>query len=80
MILDNLLFGPAKLTSWLTNKLVEAAEEEMTDEAAVHQELLKLQMAYELEDLEEHEFLRREAELMQRLQEARDYKKRRGLE
>jgi len=78
MILDNLLFGPAKLTCWLTQKLVDAAEQEMTDESVVRQELLELQIAFELGDITEEDLQQQEEVLLERLQWIRDIKKQQG--
>lgn len=79
MILDNLLLGPARLATWLGEKLVEAAQQEMTDESEVRRELLELQMVFELDEIEDEEFERREAALMERLQSIREFKKQHGL-
>jgi hypothetical protein len=79
MIFDNLLLGPAKLAIWLGEKLVETAHQEMTDESEIRRELLELQMVYELGEVEDQEFERREAALMERLQSIREFKKQQGL-
>jgi len=50
-IIDDILLSPLKLTIWLGKKLRESAYEEMTDESRIHEELLQLQMRYEMEEM-----------------------------
>ena len=73
-ILDDILFSPLKFTVWLAEKLRDAAIQEMTDEAKVHEELLHLQMQYEMGEMKEEEFEKREAGLMERMEEIRKMK------
>lgn len=73
-ILDDILFSPLKFTIWLGEKLRDAALQEMTDEARVQEDLLHLQMQYEMGEIEEEEFEKREARLMERLEEIRKIK------
>lgn len=59
------------------NQLVEVAEQEMTDDAPVREALLLLTLQLEEGDIDEDEYVIREAELMQQLREIRTYKERR---
>jgi hypothetical protein len=81
-LLTNLLLfpitGPIAGIRWTLGKVQQVAEEELTDDSAVKQELMELQMQLELGDIEEAEYLRREAELMQRLREIREWRERLG--
>src|SRR5918999_52020 len=81
-LLSNLLFfpitGPVAGIKWTLGKVQQVAEEELTDDTAVKQELMELQMQLELGDIEEAEYARREAELMQRLREIREWRERLG--
>jgi hypothetical protein len=53
-------------------------EEELTDDAPVKQALMELQMQLELGDIDDAEYVRREAELMMRLREVRAWRERLG--
>lgn len=74
LIIDDILFSPLKLTVWLAKKLRESAYEEVTDESRVHEELLHLQMRYEMEEISEEEFEEQETRLMERLEAIREMK------
>ncbi len=81
LISDLLLFpitGPVKGIRWTLGKVQRVAEEELTDDTAVKQGLMELQMQLELGDIDDAEYLRREGELMQRLREIREWRERLG--
>jgi deoxyribodipyrimidine photolyase-like uncharacterized protein len=73
-ILDDILLSPVKFTIWLGEKLRDAAVQEMTDETRLQDELLQLQMQFEMGEIDEQEFEKQEAELMERMEEARKLK------
>lgn len=73
-LLDDILLSPIKGLVWVADKLKDMAESEMTDDSRIHEELLELQMRFELDEITEEEYLRREAELMDRLEEIRERK------
>jgi Gas vesicle protein G len=81
-LITNLLFfpvaGPIAGIRWTLSKVQQVAEEELTDDSAVKQELMELQMQLELGDIDEGEYVRREALLMQRLREVRAWRERLG--
>ena len=81
-LISNLLFfpvtGPVAGIRWLLGKLQTVAEDELTDDSSVKQELMELQMLLELGDIDDAEYVRREAVLMQRLREIRDWRERLG--
>jgi hypothetical protein len=81
-LLTKLLFfpisGPVAGLKWSLGKVQNVAEEELTDDAPVKQELMELQMRLELGDIDDAEYLRREAELMARLREVRAWRERLG--
>lgn len=78
-VLDDILLAPCKLVHWISNKVYENAEAQMTDDSAIRRELLELQIRFELDDISEDECHRREAVLMQRLDAVRAYKQDRGM-
>lgn len=59
-------------------KVQAVVEEELTDDSSVKEELMELQMLLELGDIDDAEYVRREAVLMQRLREVRDWRERLG--
>jgi hypothetical protein len=74
-ILDDILLSPIKFTIWLGKKLRDAAYDEMTDESKIHEELLQLQMRFEMGEIGEQEFEQEEGRLMERLEMIRKLKK-----
>lgn len=81
-LLSHLLFwpvtGPVAGIRWSLNKVIQVAEEELTDDTPVKQELMELQMQLELGDIDDAEYVRRESELMGRLREVRAWRERLG--
>ena len=70
--------GPVKGIRWSLNKVQTVVEEELTDDSAVKQELMELQMLLELGDIDDEEYVEREAVLMARLREVREWRERLG--
>lgn len=75
LIDDLLILLPAKGFMAIVKKIHEMAEAESTDESKVKLELLRLQTQYELDQISEEVFLRRETELVERLSAIRERKK-----
>ncbi len=77
-LLKHLLFGPVTLpvagVRWVLGQVQTAAEAELTDDTPVREELLELQLALELGDIDEETYTAREAELFARLREIRAYR------
>lgn len=73
-LIDDILLSPITLIKWIAEKIKEAAEEEMTDESKVQGEILELQMLYEIDEITEEEYQKKEAKLMERLEAIRKYK------
>ncbi len=80
LIIDRLLLlpitGPVAGIRWCLKQVVNIAEQELMDDSAVKDELLELQMAVETGDISEEEYIQREAVLMRRLREIREYRER----
>src|SRR5579859_2179697 len=80
LIIDRLLLlpitGPVAGIRWCLKQVVNIAEQELMDGSAVKDELLELQMAVETGDISEEEYNQREAVLMRRLREIREYRER----
>jgi len=81
-LISNILFfpitGPVAGIRWSLNKVMQVAEEEITDDSGIKQELMELQMKLELGDIDDAEYVRREADLMARLREVRAWRERLG--
>ena len=81
-LLTNLLFFPVTGSiagiKWSMGQVQKVVEEELTDDAPVKQALMELQMQLELGDIDDDEYVRREAELMTRLRDVRAWRERLG--
>jgi hypothetical protein len=82
-ILKHLLFwpvtGPLYLIDFSLGKVEGVVREELTDDTSVKAELLELQLALELGDITDDEYSQREAALMQRLREVREWREQFGM-
>lgn len=82
-LLKHLLFWPATAPAYLTRfslgKVRDAVHRELTDDSAVKEALLELQLELEVGDIDEAEYDRREAELMQRFRDVRRWRERLGM-
>ena len=82
-LLTNILFfpvtGPVAGIRWTLGKVQRVVEDELVDDTPVKQELMELQMLVELGDIDDEEYARREAELMGRLREVREWRERLGM-
>jgi hypothetical protein len=67
---------PAAGIKYCFNKIIEVAEQELTDDSAVKEELILLNMRYEDGEIDEAEFRRQEAPLLARWSEVKAYQKR----
>lgn len=70
--------GPWQGTMWTLDKVQRAVEEELTDDTPVKEDLMNLQLALDMGEIDDDEYVRREAEIMQRLREVRDWRERLG--
>jgi len=82
-LISKLLFfpiaGPVAGIRWTLGKVQRVVEEELVDDTSVKQDLMELQMLLELGDIDDEEYARREAVLMQRLREVREWRERLGM-
>jgi len=73
LLLDDLLIGlPAKGLLIIFTKIYEMAQEEVTDEGKIKEELQRVQTLYETDQITEEDYQKEEAELLERLTEARE--------
>ncbi len=73
-IIDDILLSPIRFTVWVAEKLRDAAYQEMTDDSRVHEELLHLQMRYEMGEIGDDAYEAEETRLMAKLEEIRKIK------
>lgn len=66
-------FLPAKGVIWIGRKFKETADVELTDKSKVQEELLDLQMRFEMGQVDEEEYQKREEKLLARLEAIRKY-------
>ena len=82
-IIKHLLFwpvtGPVAGIRWTLGKVQRVVEEQLVDDTPIKQELMELQMLVELGDIDDDEYARREAVLMQRFREVREWRERLGM-
>src|SRR3982751_1563886 len=82
-LLGKLLFfpvaGPVAGIRWSLGKVQRVVEEELVDDAPIKQDLMELQMLLELGDIDDDEYTRREAVVMQRFREVREWRERLGM-
>jgi hypothetical protein len=64
--------GPMAGIRWSLEMVERTAREELTDDTAIKQDLMELQLALESGEIDDAEYLAREAELMTRLRVQRD--------
>ena len=71
--------GPWNGTMWTLDKVRRAVEEELTDDTAVKEDLMRLQLELEAGDITDDQYVEREKEIMQRLREVRQWREKLGM-
>ena len=82
-LLSNILLapflGPIYGTKWTLDKVDRVVREELTDDTPIKEDLMALQMQLEMGEIDDPEYVRREAEIMQRLREVREWREKFGM-
>ena len=82
-LLKHVLFwpvtGPKFLIDFSLGKVEGVVKEQLTDDSQVKSDLLELQLLLELGDIDDDEYVRREAAIMQRFREVREWRERFGM-
>jgi hypothetical protein len=82
-LLKHLLFwpvtGPSFLARFSLEKVQDTVRQELTDDGRIKDELMTLQMELELGEIDEAQYLEREADLMRQLREVRDWREEYGM-
>ena len=66
-LLDSILLAPLKGVIWMGEKLGDMAQKELSDKGRIKEELMALQLRFELDEINEEEYDKRETELLDRL-------------
>jgi hypothetical protein len=74
-LLDDILLAPIKGVVFIAREIKEQAEAEFLNEEGVRQELRELYLLLETGKISEEEFTEREEQLVERLAEIEEYKK-----
>jgi hypothetical protein len=82
-LLKHLLFwpvtGPAFLTRFSLAQVRETVQGELTDDERIKSELLELQLQLEMGDIDDDQYMAREADLMRQLREVREWREEFGM-
>ena len=73
-LLDDILLAPLKGVIAIGKKLNEVVEKETSDEGRIKEEMMKLQLQFEMDEISEEEYDRREDELLEMLERIREAK------
>ena len=73
-LIDDILLAPLKGVIWLGKKINEVAEREFSDEGLIKEKLMGLQLKFEMDEINEKEYNKQEAELLARLDAIRKAK------
>jgi hypothetical protein len=70
-LIDDILLAPLKGVLFLANKINEVIEKETSDEGSIKERLMALQLKFEMDEIDEEEYDKREEELLQQLENIR---------
>ncbi|MEI7662716.1 MAG: gas vesicle protein GvpG [Bacteroidota bacterium] len=74
-LIDDILLAPLKGVIFIAEKINEIIDKEMSDEGSIKERLMALQLKFEMDEIDEEEYDRREDELLKLLENAREAKK-----
>ena len=73
-LLDDLLLAPLKGVVFIAEKINEVIEKETSDEGALKERLMELQLKFEMDEITEEEYDKREDELLKKMENIRKEK------
>ncbi|MEI7725263.1 MAG: gas vesicle protein GvpG [Bacteroidota bacterium] len=73
-LIDDILLAPLKGVIFIGKKINEVIDKEMSDEGSIKERLMRLQLQFEMDEIDEEEYDRREDELLNLLGQIRDVK------
>jgi len=77
-LIDDILLAPLKGVVWLGKKINEVVEKEFSDQGRIKEELMQLQLRFEMDEISEEEYKKQEKELLERLDAIRKEKEERA--
>ena len=63
-LLDDIFLAPLNGIVWLGEKINEIVEKEISDEGKIKEQLMKLQLRFELDEINEDEYKKEEEKLL----------------
>jgi hypothetical protein len=82
-LLTNILLapflGPIYGTKWTLDKVDRVVREELTDDTPIKEDLMALQLQLEMGEIDDDEYVKREAEIMNQLRAVREWRERYGM-
>jgi gas vesicle protein GvpG len=82
-LLTNILLapflGPVWGTRWTLEKVDRVVREELTDDTPIKEDLMALQLQLEMGEIDDAEYVKREADIMQRFREVREWREKYGM-
>jgi hypothetical protein len=66
-LIDSIVLAPLKGVIWIGQKLSSMAQKELCDEGRIKEELMRLQLRFELDEISQQEYDQKENELLDRL-------------
>lgn len=76
-LLDDIILAPIKGVKWIAEKINEQAVGELTDRSKIQEKLIELQMRFEIDEISEDEYKKKEAVLMKQLNAIEEFEKKR---
>ncbi len=73
-LIDDILLSPVKGLFWIGKKIDEIIQRELSDEGLIKEELMKLQLRFEIDEISEEEYNKQEKALLARLDAVRELK------
>lgn len=82
-LLTNILLapflGPIWGTKFTLDKVDQVVREQLTDDTPIKEDLMALQLQLEMGEIDDAEYVHREAEIMQRFREVREWREKYGM-
>ena len=66
-LLDDILLAPLNGVIWLGNKINELVEKELSDPGPIKEQLMELQLRFEMDEIDEKKYMEEEEKLLARL-------------
>jgi hypothetical protein len=66
-LIDSILLAPLRGVIWMGQKLTDMAQKELSDKGCIKEELMRLHLQFELDEISQKEYDQKEKELLDRL-------------